>query len=185
MYAHITAYKAHTQATLRKQLGGAQHDKVHMKQRQHGWGEILSAGNKVKDQSKAAFMLSPELIAVLNDNQDDGGVVDQEVIELVAGNDDATVIDNVMYNVRHCKRHRKVIKSDSQTATEYTVDGQKLGYSALIEDASYQRIIKGRTYHGIEDIVLTTKGTVRVGQGKGKRRTRAQILAEAKAKLNK
>ena len=177
MYAHITQWKAVKAAALRKEVGAAKHDNIKAKQLQaeHDLSDTLSAGNRVKVTMRELLKFGPvqEWLLVLAECSVDDGTVEQEAIEMI---DDGSgeMISGLEFNVRHTTRHRKIVKSESQTNIEWSYkDGQivPLGYTDIGKDASYQRIIKARKYHGIEDIVLTSKGTVKVGQGKGKRMT--------------
>lgn len=172
--AHVTAYKAAEAAKLRKEVGAARHDQIKAKQLQatQGLQDTLTASNRVKLTMRdlLAFGPVPEWLLVLADSADDGQV-EQETIEIVGDDTGSDLVSGRIYNVRHEKAHRKVVKSESQTCTEYSQSGEPLGYTPLAQDAGYQRKIKAAKYRGIEDIVLTSKGTLRVGQGKGKRMT--------------
>lgn len=186
---HVALFRANEAAKLRKEVGAAKHDNIKAKQLQaeHGLADLLSANNRVKADMSDLLANGPvpEWLLLLASDKCDDGEVEQEKFEIGEGGE---IIAGLEFKVRHCKRHRKIVREDSRTATEFDCEGRPLGYLPLIEDVKYQRIIKERRYHGIADIVLNARGKVRVGQGKGKRATALQRKLdrlEAKAKRAK
>jgi len=174
---------------------------VTIKRNQGNWASVISANNRIKDRQIASFMLSEELIKVLQmpvegtTNTSDTS----DMIDLGWGfNEDSTTVDInhdpltdtlrtlETMNVTGCDRHRMTLDSD--------IDSETLGRMYYSEKAKKafnnhtKKTTKERKYHGIEDILLNKDGSLKAKakakktQADRKMDRLARIAAKAAAK---